>query len=56
MANANLNRAVSFIEKYVVQYIGIIERHITYAGTCTFHARGIYKGHSRIDHATYTCT
>ena len=56
MANANLNSALSFIEKYVLQYIGFNVQHITYACTCTFQARGRYKGHSRVDHATYTCT
>ena len=56
MANANLNNALSFIQEYVVHYIGFNVQHIKYACTCTFHARGRYKGHSRRDHATYTCT
>ena len=55
MADANLNGARSLIE-YVVQYIGFNVPHITYACTYTFQARGRYKGHSRVDHATYTCT
>ena len=53
MANANLNSALYFIKEYVVQYIGFNVQHIKYACSCTFHARGRYKGHSRVDHATY---
>ena len=56
MANANLNSSLSFIEKHVVQYIGFNVQHITYAFTCTFHARGKYKNHSSVDHATNTCS
>ena len=56
VANAKLNSAVSFIEKYVVQYKGFNVQHITYACTCTFQAKEIYKGHSGVDQATYTCT
>ena len=56
MANDNLNSALTFIEKYVVQYIGFNIQHITYACTCAFQARERYKGNSRVNHATYTCT
>ena len=39
MANANLNSALFFIEKYVMQFIGFNVQYITYACTCTFQAK-----------------
>ena len=44
------------LKKYVVKYIGLNVNPIRYACTCTFHAKTKYKCHSRVDHATYTCT
>ena len=56
MADYNLNFASAIIKESEVQYTRFNVQNIRYACTCIFHASGKNKGHTRVDHATYTCT